>query len=141
MDIMQREGRYPLPPGAPSTLGVEFSGHVVQAGEGVNEWKEGDEVLGLASGVRIFLNSLPCRVFSHTISRAHTPNLSLHLIGTSSRSPLIYHGLTQQAFQKCSSQVIIILLSVHRVPQDRVDISVKQFVRKTISMNIFSDVR
>ncbi|EIW52389.1 quinone oxidoreductase [Trametes versicolor FP-101664 SS1] len=50
MDIMQREGRYPLPPGAPSTLGVEFSGHVVQTGEGVSEWKEGDEVLGLASG-------------------------------------------------------------------------------------------
>ncbi|KAI0653539.1 hypothetical protein C8Q70DRAFT_1059251 [Cubamyces menziesii] len=50
MDIMQREGKYPLPPGAPEILGVEFSGHVVKAGEGVSEWKEGDEVLGLASG-------------------------------------------------------------------------------------------
>ncbi|KAI0630000.1 quinone oxidoreductase [Trametes polyzona] len=50
MDIMQREGRYPLPPGAPTILGVEFSGHVVQVGEGVTNWNEGDEVLGLASG-------------------------------------------------------------------------------------------
>ncbi|KAI0373786.1 quinone oxidoreductase [Pilatotrama ljubarskyi] len=50
MDILQREGRYPMPPGAPDILGVEFSGHVAQVGEGVSEWKEGDEVLGLASG-------------------------------------------------------------------------------------------
>ncbi|KAI0642972.1 quinone oxidoreductase [Trametes meyenii] len=50
MDILQREGKYPVPPGAPDILGVEFSGHVVQVGEGVPEWKEGDEVLGLASG-------------------------------------------------------------------------------------------
>ncbi|KAI0762024.1 quinone oxidoreductase [Trametes elegans] len=50
MDILQREGKYPMPPGAPDILGVEFSGHVAQVGEGVTEWKEGDEVLGLASG-------------------------------------------------------------------------------------------
>ncbi|OSD02369.1 quinone oxidoreductase [Trametes coccinea BRFM310] len=50
MDILQREGKYPLPPGAPDVLGVEFSGHVVEVGDGVTEWKEGDEVLGLASG-------------------------------------------------------------------------------------------
>ena len=51
MDILQREGKYPMPPGAPTILGVEFSGHVVQAGEGVSEWHEGDEVFGLAMGV------------------------------------------------------------------------------------------
>ncbi|KAI0351397.1 quinone oxidoreductase [Trametes cingulata] len=50
MDILQREGRYPLPPGAPDILGVEFSGHVVQVGDGVSEWNAGDEVLGLTSG-------------------------------------------------------------------------------------------
>ncbi|OBZ71444.1 Quinone oxidoreductase PIG3 [Grifola frondosa] len=50
MDIMQREGRYALPPGASPILGVEFSGHVAEVGEGVTEWKEGDEVLGLAAG-------------------------------------------------------------------------------------------
>ncbi|KAI0718186.1 quinone oxidoreductase [Cerioporus squamosus] len=50
MDILQREGKYPMPPGAPTILGVEFSGHVVKAGEGVTEWREGDEVFGLAMG-------------------------------------------------------------------------------------------
>ncbi|RDX46586.1 quinone oxidoreductase [Lentinus brumalis] len=50
MDILQREGKYPMPPGAPTILGVEFSGHVVQAGEGATEWREGDEVFGLAMG-------------------------------------------------------------------------------------------
>ena len=51
MDILQREGKYPMPPGAPTILGVEFSGHVVNAGEGVSEWHEGDGVFGLAMGV------------------------------------------------------------------------------------------
>ncbi|KAH9935132.1 quinone oxidoreductase [Epithele typhae] len=50
MDILQREGKYPMPPGAPTILGVEFSGTVVEIGEGVVEWREGDEVLGLAMG-------------------------------------------------------------------------------------------
>lgn len=54
MDIMQREGKYPVPPGASPILGVEFSGTVVQLGSNVNDWKEGDEVLGLASGVSRF---------------------------------------------------------------------------------------
>ncbi|CAO1632436.1 unnamed protein product [Sympodiomycopsis kandeliae] len=49
MDILQREGKYPLPPSAPKDImGVEFSGHVV-ASQGGN-WKEGDEVFGLATG-------------------------------------------------------------------------------------------
>ncbi|KIP02529.1 hypothetical protein PHLGIDRAFT_111989 [Phlebiopsis gigantea 11061_1 CR5-6] len=51
MDIMQREGRYPLPPGAPATMGVEFSGTIAELGDGCGEkWKLGDEVIGLALG-------------------------------------------------------------------------------------------
>ncbi|KAI0927494.1 hypothetical protein AcV5_008022 [Taiwanofungus camphoratus] len=50
MDILQREGRYSIPPGASTILGVEFSGNIVGAGQDVTEWKEGDEVLGLAGG-------------------------------------------------------------------------------------------
>ncbi|KIR27012.1 quinone oxidoreductase [Cryptococcus deuterogattii 99/473] len=51
MDILQREGKYPLPPQASKTiLGVEFSGVVTQLGEGVTKWKEGDEVFGLSYG-------------------------------------------------------------------------------------------
>jgi len=50
MDILQRKGGYPLPPGASTVLGVEFSGHISEIGPGVTEWKVNDEVFGLASG-------------------------------------------------------------------------------------------
>jgi len=50
MDIHQREGHYPPPPGCSPILGVEFSGHVAEVGTDVSEWKVGDEVFGLAGG-------------------------------------------------------------------------------------------
>ncbi|KAF9453162.1 quinone oxidoreductase putative [Macrolepiota fuliginosa MF-IS2] len=50
MDISQREGKYPPPPGASSILGVEFSGLVSEIGPDVTEWAIGDQVLGLAGG-------------------------------------------------------------------------------------------
>ncbi|KAK4985582.1 hypothetical protein LTR66_008126 [Elasticomyces elasticus] len=54
MDLLQREGRYPVPPQAPKTLGVEFSGVIEELGskahEGHEDWKKGDEVFGLAYG-------------------------------------------------------------------------------------------
>ncbi|KAI0785145.1 quinone oxidoreductase [Abortiporus biennis] len=50
MDISQRDGFYPPPPGASTVLGVEFSGIVDGVGEGVAKWKVGDEVLGLVGG-------------------------------------------------------------------------------------------
>lgn len=52
MDILQREGRYPPPPGSSDILGVEFSGQVVKIGDKTSLWNVGDEVLGLAGGVR-----------------------------------------------------------------------------------------
>lgn len=52
MDLMQREGKYPLPPQASKTImGVEFAGTVTKVGEGAKQYKEGDEVFGLAFGV------------------------------------------------------------------------------------------
>ncbi|KAI0345652.1 quinone oxidoreductase [Trametopsis cervina] len=51
MDIYQRNGGYPLPPGAPETLGVEFSGIVLERAEGCGpRWLVGDEVMGLVAG-------------------------------------------------------------------------------------------
>ncbi|KAK0497355.1 quinone oxidoreductase [Armillaria luteobubalina] len=52
MDILQREGNYPrLPPGAPTILGVEFSGHIAALGPNAsNTYKEGDPVFGIAPG-------------------------------------------------------------------------------------------
>ncbi|KWU46094.1 quinone oxidoreductase putative [Rhodotorula sp. JG-1b] len=48
MDIMQRRGMYPLPPGTSPILGVEFSGTVEEAGS--SDFKKGDPVFGLATG-------------------------------------------------------------------------------------------
>ncbi|KAI0134188.1 hypothetical protein BJ170DRAFT_699820 [Xylariales sp. AK1849] len=51
MDLIQREGHYPLPPQAPSTLGVEFSGTIESFGSGSHgDFKKGDAVFGLAYG-------------------------------------------------------------------------------------------
>jgi len=54
MDLLQREGKYPLPPQAGPILGVEFSGVIDELGEGGEKTKEkfkvGDEVFGLAYG-------------------------------------------------------------------------------------------
>ena len=51
MDLLQREGNYPVPPQAPETLGVEFSGTIVaKAKNGEREFEVGDEVFGLAYG-------------------------------------------------------------------------------------------
>ncbi len=49
-DISQREGRYPMPPGAPDILGLEVSGTVVAAGPGASRWKVGDALCALVAG-------------------------------------------------------------------------------------------
>lgn len=49
-DVVQRYGKYPPPPGAPDILGLEVSGHIVERGEGVVQWKDGDAVCALVSG-------------------------------------------------------------------------------------------
>merc|ERR550517_1734822 len=41
-DTLQRQGRYPLPPGSPQGLGLEAVGEVCQVGPGVDTWKVGD---------------------------------------------------------------------------------------------------
>lgn len=52
MDTIQREGNYPLPPGASTILGVEFSGtvHQVAQNPGKEDFKVDDAVFGLAYG-------------------------------------------------------------------------------------------
>jgi putative PIG3 family NAD(P)H quinone oxidoreductase len=49
-DLMQRQGHYPPPEGAPPYPGLECSGIVLQVGEGVDGWAVGDEVCALLSG-------------------------------------------------------------------------------------------
>ena len=49
-DLMQRQGLYPPPPGAPPYPGLECSGRIRAAGDGVAGWRPGDEVCALLAG-------------------------------------------------------------------------------------------
>jgi NADPH2:quinone reductase len=49
-DLIQRAGRYPPPPGAPETMGLEVAGTVESVGANVTQWKPGDRVCALLPG-------------------------------------------------------------------------------------------
>jgi NADPH2:quinone reductase len=49
-DLTQRLGRYEMPPGATDILGLEAAGTVVALGDGVTQWKVGDQVCALLIG-------------------------------------------------------------------------------------------
>jgi putative PIG3 family NAD(P)H quinone oxidoreductase len=49
-DLMQREGKYPPPPGASEIPGLEVSGTIAASGAAVERWREGDAVCALVSG-------------------------------------------------------------------------------------------
>jgi putative PIG3 family NAD(P)H quinone oxidoreductase len=49
-DLLQRDGLYPPPPGAPVTLGLEAAGEIVAVGPGVERWRVGDWTTALLSG-------------------------------------------------------------------------------------------
>jgi len=49
-DVLQRMGSYPPPAGASPILGLEVSGRIAALGDGVTNWREGDEVCALAPG-------------------------------------------------------------------------------------------
>jgi len=49
-DLMQRQGLYPPPPGAPPYPGLECSGRVAAIGPDVDGWQLGDEVCALLGG-------------------------------------------------------------------------------------------
>jgi NADPH2:quinone reductase len=49
-DVLQRQGGYPPPPGAPDILGLEFAGAVVAAGRDAARFALGTPVMGLVAG-------------------------------------------------------------------------------------------
>jgi putative PIG3 family NAD(P)H quinone oxidoreductase len=49
-DVMQREGFYPPPPGAPPWLGLEASGTIIEVGSRVTGWSVGDQACALLTG-------------------------------------------------------------------------------------------
>jgi NADPH:quinone reductase-like Zn-dependent oxidoreductase len=79
MDLLEREGKYPLPPQAPGIMGVEFSGVIESFGPNTHSaFKIGDEVFGLTYGgwsehytqglvdqIVNFIHRLLCRICCH----------------------------------------------------------------------------
>jgi putative PIG3 family NAD(P)H quinone oxidoreductase len=49
-DIMQRQGKYPAPPGASDIPGLEIAGSIVKLGKNVSKLKIGEHVCALVSG-------------------------------------------------------------------------------------------
>ena len=49
-DVLQRQGAYPPPPGAPDILGLEIAGEVVEAGAGAARFAPGARVMALVAG-------------------------------------------------------------------------------------------
>jgi putative PIG3 family NAD(P)H quinone oxidoreductase len=50
-DVLQREGRYPAPEGAPPDIpGLEIAGEVAVAGSGATRWPVGSRVFGIVGG-------------------------------------------------------------------------------------------
>ena len=49
-DCLQRSGAYPPPPDASPIVGLEVAGRIAALGEGVTQWKVGDEVCALTPG-------------------------------------------------------------------------------------------
>jgi putative PIG3 family NAD(P)H quinone oxidoreductase len=49
-DLLQAAGKYPPPPGASETLGLEVSGTVAEVGDGVTQWSAGQQVCALLAG-------------------------------------------------------------------------------------------
>src|SRR5947208_16846913 len=49
-DVMQRQGKYPPPPGASDIPGLEIAGTIESVGADVAGWHAGDRVCALVSG-------------------------------------------------------------------------------------------
>ncbi len=49
-DVLQRMGRYPIPPDASPIIGLEIAGEIAAVGAEVQQWKVGDKVCALTNG-------------------------------------------------------------------------------------------
>ena len=52
-DLLQRQGKYPPPEGAPPWPGLECSGVIVEVGEGVDDWQPGTEVWAAVKAIEV----------------------------------------------------------------------------------------
>ena len=49
-DILQRRGKYPVPPGSSDILGLEISGIILEKGQECRRWEIGQKIFGLLGG-------------------------------------------------------------------------------------------
>lgn len=49
-DLLQRQGKYPAPPGASPILGLEMAGEIIAQGDQVRDFKPGDRIMALLNG-------------------------------------------------------------------------------------------
>ena len=49
-DLLQRQGKYPSPPGCPEWMGLEIAGVIEKVGSTVTNWKIGDQVYACDGG-------------------------------------------------------------------------------------------
>ena len=49
-DLLQRQGKYPSPPGCPEWMGLEIAGTIQTCGSAVTGWQTGDQVCALLGG-------------------------------------------------------------------------------------------
>ena len=68
-DLLQREGRYPPPPGASTILGLECAGVVSEVGANVRGWRVGDRAMALLPG-----GGYAEEVVVHAGSAMHVPD-------------------------------------------------------------------
>ena len=80
----------------PSTLGCDFSGVIEKAGEGVSDFKEGDEVYGQASELTGGSGAFAEMALATADSKAHKPKTLSHeqaaglpTVGVSARQALV----------------------------------------------------
>jgi NADPH2:quinone reductase len=70
-DVLQREGRHPIPAGSPADIpGLEVAGKVIATGDAVTAFATGDRVFGLVGG-----GGLADRVVAHERELARVPEI------------------------------------------------------------------
>ncbi|MGH9556323.1 MAG: NAD(P)H-quinone oxidoreductase [Terriglobales bacterium] len=104
-DILQREGRYPAPPGAPADIpGIEFAGEVAALGPGASLWRTGQRVFGITGGGG---HAEYLVAHEHTLAEV-PPNLTWTEAAAIPEAFITAHdALWQQASLRVSERVLI----------------------------------
>jgi NADPH:quinone reductase-like Zn-dependent oxidoreductase len=101
-DVMIALGMYPTLPGHPAEMGSDCSGTIVAVGEGVEGFREGDEVVALANGFTAYTTTTAAAV-------AHKPARLSHEDGAAIPTVFLttYYGLLHLAQLSKGERILI----------------------------------